>query len=291
MPNSKGFSARQRPAWLRALGRAEPPRRVHIGGYAYARTEIFKHDSWAATAVYKADSCADQPDTVVCKFNRVQPLFGIPLSWLGRVLAARESRALHQLAHVRDVPAPSGPIEADGRRLSNAVAHEFLEGHPLGVDERVDDDFFPRLQSLLSEIHRCGMAYVDLHKRENVLVGIDGRPNLIDFQISLQSSGRILWRIPPLPWLLRIFQRSDEFCLAKHVRNLRPDQLNQLGLAHYAKIPWWIRAHRTVAVPFRQTRRRILAWLRVRDPSGRSSTEVFPEHAVRLETQTSKSPT
>ena len=47
--------------------------------------------------------------------------------------------------------------------------------------------------------------------------------------------------------------------------------------------PWWIRAHRTVVVPFRTLRRRLLAALGVRDATGMAASEHFAEDAVRRE--------
>ena len=46
--------------------------------------------------------------------------------------------------------------------------------------ERVPDDFHDRLARLVGEVHARDMAYVDLEKCENVLVGEDGRPYLFD---------------------------------------------------------------------------------------------------------------
>jgi hypothetical protein len=78
-----------------------------------------------------------------------------------------------------------------------------------------------------------------------------------------------------------MFQSTDLFCLFKHVRHYRPEQLAALELEKYQQIPWWIRLHRLVAVPFRQARRRLLSKLSIRDSSGRANSEVFTEHALR----------
>jgi hypothetical protein len=45
--------------------------------------------------------------------------------------------------------------------------------------------------------------------------------------------------------------------------------------------PWWIRAHRCVAVPFRTVRRRLLTVLGIRSRSGHAFSEAFPEVAHR----------
>ena len=45
--------------------------------------------------------------------------------------------------------------------------------------------------------------------------------------------------------------------------------------------PWWIRAHRCVAIPFRTVRRRLLTALGIRSKSGHAFSEAFPEIAHR----------
>ena len=160
---------------------------------------------------------------VVCKFNRAFPAYGLDTAWLGRRLAARERRALERLADLPNVPAPLGDVVVNGKVLPNAVARRYVPGHPLGSGERVHPDFFPALRGLLAELHRRGIAYVDLHKRENILVGDDGRPYLIDFQISLTLPGWWPANSAPARWLLRLAQRGDDYHLGKHVARCRPD--------------------------------------------------------------------
>ena len=285
-------STRPRPAVLRALGAADPPESIFVDGQRLKRLEIFKHDSWAATALYGsvANHAQGGDDTagafgaprVVCKFNRTQPIGVLPMFWLGRRLACREQQAYVRLAHIPGIARPVKGLDRSSPTFRAAVAHHFIEGHPLGVGEEVDDEFFPELKRMLEQIHVASCAYVDLHKRENILVGRDGKPYLVDFQISLQARSVWLWKLPPWAWILRVFQISDEFCLSKHVRQHRPDQLQSLGLDGFSEQPpWWIRAHRLFAVPFRQARRKLLSILRVRDRSGRASSERFAEHAFR----------
>ncbi|MEC8553403.1 MAG: hypothetical protein VXZ82_00185 [Planctomycetota bacterium] len=272
-------TVKRRPAVLRALGDCDPPQSVEIAGRVFELEEIFKHDSWAATALYQ--SRRDPEMRAVCKFNRTQPVFFIPMCWLGRLLAKREAFAFKELFDVAGIPRWSGMVRKDGIELTNAVAHEFVPGRPLQSEERVGDDFFLRLKAILEALHQAGFAYVDLHKRENVIVDVNGHPALIDFQISMQPAPKWIWKLPGMVSLLRLFQSTDRFCLYKHVRNSRADQIGLLGLSSYERIPWWIRMHRMIAVPFRQARRRLLSWLRIRNRAGASNSEFFPEHAFR----------
>lgn len=269
-------SVRPRPPIFRALGADEPPVEIGIDGRGFTRIEIFKHDSWAATALY-AD---DRGERVVCKFNRVQPALGVGLGWLGRRLALRERRALERLRDLPNIPEPYGPVRVNGRELPNAAARAFVAGHPLAAGEEVDDDFFPELLDLLTAMHRRGIAYVDLHKRENILVGDDGRPYLIDFQISFDATHpRVRW-LPGINGVFEMLCRSDLYHLAKHVKRHRPDQYLP-GLV--GARPWWIDAHRAAAMPFRELRRRLLVALQVRSGKGRAISEHAPEDAVRRE--------
>jgi hypothetical protein len=61
----------------------------------------------------------------------------------------------------------------------------------------------------------------------------------------------------------------------------RPDQIG-LSMADMDRLrPWWIRAHRCIAVPFRTVRRRLLTAIRVRSTTGHAFSEAFPEVAHR----------
>jgi len=275
---SSGEQARPRPALFRALGNQEPPAVVTIGGHDYALERVLKHDSWAASAVY-----AGPAGRVMVKFNRVEAILGVPMAWLGAWLARREAWMLKELADQPAIPRWSGDVAVDGRVVRNAVAHDWIDGHPLCTGEAVNDDFFPELERLLAEMHRRGLAYVDLHKRENIIVGDDGRPYLIDFQISQALPDVWVCDNPltrPLLWLL---QKSDEYHLRKHKVHHRPDQAGATADELAKSRPWWIRLHRLVARPFRTLRRSLLVLLKVRKAGGQAASEVFPEDAIQAE--------
>ncbi|QEH37211.1 serine/threonine protein kinase [Aquisphaera giovannonii] len=270
---TQGKTVKSRPRWLRALGADSPPGELEIGGRAHALREVFKHDSWAATALYEGPGGRLR----IVKLHRRAPLVFLPMRWVGRWTARNEIRLLERLGELDGIPALAGAVtHGGGPPLDNAVAREFLEGHPLGAREAVPDAFFPRLRALLDEMHARRAVYVDLHKRENIIVGEASQPCLIDFQISL------LWPSwMPKGALFRIFAGSDDYHLMKHWSRCRPDQCGIDPEDFRSRIPWWIRAHRFVARPVRELRRRILVRVGVRSGKGRVETEAFAEHALR----------
>ena len=216
-----------RPRWLKALGLESPPESLQIAGVPHRLREVFKHDSWAATALY------EDPEGVlrVVKLHRQAPALGLPLGWLGRRTASNERRLLEQLAGLQGIPALAGPVRGAGPVLRHAVARDYVAGHPLGNREPVSDTFFPDLNRLLKEMHKRRTVYVDLHKRENIIVNERGEPCLIDFQISLTwprwlPSGplfRILAEERPVP--------SDEALGTLPARSVR-DRLDRDAEAH-----------------------------------------------------------
>jgi hypothetical protein len=265
-------AVKPRPNWLKALGNKALPETIAVGGATHFLKETFKHDSWAATGLYEGAGGA----LTVVKIHRQSSVFGVPMRWLGRLMARHEIKLLTELADLKGIPALAGPVSVGGMQLPNAVARHYIEGHPLGNRELVNDAFFPDLSGLLKTMHQRKVAYVDLHKRENILVNDRGEPCLIDFQIS------VAWpRWLPAGPVFKILRRSDEYHLIKHWARCRPDQCGLDGTDLRGQIPWPIRAHRLLAVPVRQFRRWLLVKLGVRTGKGRVETELFAEHALR----------
>ncbi len=265
-----------RPPLFRALGAKEPPATVEVAGEAYALLSVFKHDSWAATALYGSGE-----RRITCKFNRLQPVFVLPMGWLGRLLARREAWFLDRLKDVALVPDGLGPVVVEGRVARNAVARVFVEGEPFRGRAGIAPDFIAELETLLGEVHRRGIAYVDLHKRENVIVDRQGRPNLIDFQVSLATGDRFPFDTRAFGWLVRQLQETDLYHVRKHHVRLFPEAFTPEERERHARPPGIIGAHRKVAVPLRRFRRMLLTKLRVRDGSGMAGSEHEPEVAFR----------
>jgi hypothetical protein len=118
---------------------------------------------------------------------------GLPGSrWIAHVLLAREAHALRALEGTPGVPqlsdapawvgAPSLAGEVPAER--DVLVRTFVEGQALHRAEQLPEDFFERLAELVAEVHERGVCHNDLHKEQNVVVGEDGRPGLVDFQLA-----------------------------------------------------------------------------------------------------------
>ena len=270
-------NVRPRSKLFRALGEQEPPNEVQINRQSYRLQEIYKHDSWAATAIYEGKS-----GKIVCKFNRQQSIFGIPMGWLGRRLAHRENKFLQMFADLPNIPSYCGEVVAYEEILPYASAHIYVEGTPLRrYPHKVSDDFFPQLQNVLKIIHTHQISYMDLNKQENILVTEDGKPCLIDFQICFHLSHRWPGNSAPMRFLLQLLQRSDDYHLMKHFTRLRPDLFTPSELQQAQKRPWFLNLYRCFQIPLRTLRRRLLTALGFRNRSGKVNSETFVEHGIR----------
>jgi hypothetical protein len=240
-----------RAAWsMRALGKRGLPRAFTVGGTPYQLARTIKHDFFAATGFY-ADPAGR---LVVLKMGRTEEYCGFPLAWLGKWLCDRELRFYRRLADLPNIPAVVGTVGRTG------FVHAYVEGRPLDKTLPTPDGFFAQLQDLVAELHRRAVAYVDMNKPQNILLGDDGRPHLIDFQISYDLHDLGNW--PWSRWVLRWAQRSDVYHVLKHKRKLRPDETTAAERAVAERKNALIRLHRFVFKPYFLIRRRTFKRLR-----------------------------
>jgi len=168
------------------------------------------------------------------------------LRWLARRLAAREARALTEL---RGLPGVPRLLSWDGRRL----VRSWVPGTPLQRAGSVDAAWFREALRLLRRTHAAGIVHNDLAKEPNWLVGADGRPTLLDFQLALRP--RVRGRV------FRALAYDDLRHLLKHKRTYCPDRLTARQRAILARrsalaTAW---AH-TVKPVYRFVTRRMLGW-------------------------------
>ena len=236
---------------MRALGRAGLPPTFALDGTSFRLVQTVKHDFFAVTGFYEDGASGRR---VVLKVGRTGEFAGVPLLWLGRWLRDREVRFYRRLADLPNVPAVLGTVGPTG------FVHDYVVGRPLSRDRPVPDGFFDKLQALLRELHRRDVAYVDTNKPENILLGDDGLPHLIDFQISFDLHEPIPGLIARA--LLRHLQHEDLYHVLKHKRRLRKDELTAAEAELADRKSLLIRLHRFVFKPYFLLRRRTFKRLR-----------------------------
>jgi len=226
-----------------------------LAGRTYTLEKVLKHDFFAVTARFRGPD----GEAVCLKHYHTEPWLGMDLEWAGRLMADREVRHYRLLQDLENVP------RLLGRVGKSAFAHSWVEGNDLlDQKDRLPDDFFDRLEALVAAVHAQGMAYIDMNKPDNVLVGSDGRPVLIDFQISWAPKpswgplGRLKRR------LLAMFQEADRYHVRKLKRLYRPDLMSPEERAAGKQCPWFLNLHRIIGAPLRDLRRKFLEWVGAR---------------------------
>lgn len=235
---------------MRALGKADLPEAIELRGRTYRLVRSVKHDFFAATGFY------DDSDgrRVVLKAGRAEEFAGVSLIWLGRWLCRREQRFYSKLSDLAAIPKVLGNVGRTGFVL------EFVPGMPLSACPSVPDGFFDELMSLIEQVHDRGLAYVDTNKTQNILVGHDGKPHLIDFQISVDLQDLGNWWLNRL--VLRYLQQCDVYHVLKHKKRLRPDEMTWVERQQGERRAWPIRLHRLIVKPYLGLRRRTFQRLR-----------------------------
>lgn len=76
-----------------------------------------------------------------------------------------------------------GP-EGQALRPGEVLVRTFEAGRALHQAEELPLDFFDLVDAAVQAMHVEGVCHNDLHKEQNLVVGDDGRPVLIDFQLA-----------------------------------------------------------------------------------------------------------
>jgi hypothetical protein len=243
---------------LFALRQAPPPA-VDVAGRRYELVKVFKHDFYAATAMYRAAQEGAGPDRLVVKFGREQGFMGLPGAWIGRWLLRREKRFHQRVDGVEGIQRWVAQIS------DSAYALEYLDGRTLDTFESPPGEggqFFDELRRLIDALHARQAAYCDLHKRSNILVRPDGRPALIDFQISvLLDDGPDTLRRRCWKRCVAYLQGMDLYNLYKHKRRMARAFLTEEERRLSYPRNSLLRLHRTLVTPLRHLRRAFLTRL------------------------------
>lgn len=141
--------------------------------------------------------------------------------FLGPWLARREQRVIRSLETVAAVPRSLGAIDP------LAFVLEFRPGEPLSraLARRVGADrierFLADLEDSLAAMYDCGVIHLDLRHRDNILLGEDSKPVLLDFAAAMAFRPGSFW----YRWYRPTVRIYDERALAKWRDRLRPGAL------------------------------------------------------------------
>jgi RIO-like serine/threonine protein kinase len=134
---------------------------------------------------------------------------------IGRLLVRREVGCLRRVDGIAG--APSGAFRVD----AYALAYRFVPGLTLRRTENaaIGPEYFPLLERDLREMHATArVVHLDLRNADNILVGDDGTPSLLDFQSYLGTR----WLPPPLR---RFVERIDLAAIYKHWARRSPETM------------------------------------------------------------------
>ena len=102
---------------------------------------------------------------------------------VGRFIFYRETRALHRLSGIKNIP---GPIVTP---KAYTLAYPYIPGKTLKESIRnrdnINDSFFEKLEKLVITMHQRGVAHLDIRNRRNILITPENEPIIIDFQTAI----------------------------------------------------------------------------------------------------------
>jgi hypothetical protein len=226
------------------------PQQVILEGQLFLMEKILKDDFFSVNVLYRSTTTALR---YVLKLSDFRFIFGALLRPMASLMSWREYWIYQKVADLEGVPRL-------GPRFGNrGYFHAFAEGKTLfevNDPAEIPPEFFKQLHAILNQVHARRIAYIDLNKLGNVILGNDGLPYLIDYQICLP--------FPTHGWLANVLNpvfeqlaHEDLYHLYKHKRRFQPELMTEDEKAMATKSPlnWWY--DRNIGTPYRKLKRRI----------------------------------
>ncbi|MCI4626203.1 MAG: hypothetical protein L3V56_09615 [Candidatus Magnetoovum sp. WYHC-5] len=191
------------------------PDEVTIDGTIYQFEKVLKEDFFSVNILYKGAN----NKRFVLKISDFRFIFGFMLRPLAVFFSKREYALYNELKDVEYVPSV-GP-----RYGKNGFFHAYIEGktlHEITPDSPLPDDFFERLKTIIDELHKRRIFYLDLNKLGNILVSNDMSPYLIDFQISMPFKRRngLIGKLTD--HIFNLLVKEDIYHIYKHKKRFKP---------------------------------------------------------------------
>lgn len=184
--------------------------------------ELLHKGRWGNADVYRFRR--EDGDWVVKDFRSCPP---ITRNFFGTWMVGRELAALAKLTGIPGVPQDSFRLD------SYAFAYRFVPGGEIGVSRTdLTPAFFEELENLVGEMHRRGVAHLDIRAAKNILVSDLGSPFILDFQshVPLERLPRFLRELlidVDRSGVYKHWKRRFPGCLGKE-RTILLDRMNRL---------------------------------------------------------------
>ena len=161
-----------------------------------------------------------------------------PFFWrrLGEAAIRREYEIYERLHGVQGVPRCLGLLDDKHLVLEHIPGDSYRQRQHLLENREL---FFSRLFKTLRDMHAAGVAHGDLKRKDNLLVGPDERPFLIDFGLActLDGSGRRLNRFlfewekqyDYNAWIKHKYHRRVDAIVPEDRQFYRPQKLDQFA--------------------------------------------------------------
>jgi len=226
------------------------PSHALLHGQEFRLDKVLKEDFFSVNVLYKND----QGEGQVLKLSDFRFLFGWMFRPLAMLISRREYRTYQRVAGIAGVPS-LGPRY--GRR---GYFHRYIEGKTLFELPKsfcFPEDFFERLTATVEKIHKRRVVHLDLQKRGNIILSCDGRPYVIDYQISLHFKRRKGWFGALLDRVFRALTREDIYHLNKHRKRFQRDQMTEEELSRAERSHLNQIFYSYVGTPYRKVKRLI----------------------------------
>ena len=130
------------------------------------------------------------------------------VKYIHTLMLRHEHRVYQQLSGFEGAPECYGLID------NKYLALEYVKGQPIRQKRPANDErFFKKLFELVEQMHRLGVAHMDLKKKDNLLVGTDDRPYIIDFGTAIITKSGFH---PINAYLFSLARRFDYNAWIKH---------------------------------------------------------------------------
>jgi hypothetical protein len=197
------------------------PEKTVINDEIYYYEKILKDDFFSVNVLYKND----KGRRFVLKLSDFRFIFGILFRPFAALMSSHEYKIYKMIADIEGVP------ELGPRLGWRGYFHEYIEGKTLhelkDTPEVLPENFFNELKDIVDQVNKRRILYVDMNKKGNVIMSDDGKPFLIDFQISQYFKKRrwILGRLTD-----KIFYRlikEDIYHVYKHKKRYQKELMTE----------------------------------------------------------------